>query len=68
MPRTEGRTGSKWFRCDQCGFHYPVKYRARQRGFSFCTYIPCLDEASRQEDDDPRRLVFSDTPEDLENG
>lgn len=63
MPSTHGITGSKWFTCDQCGFDYPVKFRARQRGLSFCTYIPCFDEPGRLEDNDPRNIVSTEPPD-----
>lgn len=61
MPRTVGRTGSKWFTCDQCGFDYPVKYMRRQRGLKFCVFLPCADEPGGQtKGDDPRKLQLSE--------
>ncbi len=67
MPNSTSITGSKWFRCDQCGRFYPVKYLIRQRGLRVCTYLPCHDEPGGQsEPDNPLRVQFTD-PEEVDD-
>lgn len=58
MPKSVGMTGSKWFRCDYSGFHFPVSERVYQYGYQVAARY--ADLPGGQQTTDQQRLNFAD--------